>query len=206
MGDGIRLTTWPSSATHLVISRRMPRHTLMGASSMYHVRPRPRVCPRQGPFAPPALPGFIATTTPSDSCTGTKAVIYSRGRARKALASLPPPAQVSQVPDGSVDARCPLSPRGARPLHVLVASRSVSGFTFSGRLATPICVTRPKWVHACALRLTSLSSRASHPGSPRRTPSRLHGERAIPMVNTFQLTRPAKLGLAHRNTRKKEYW
>jgi hypothetical protein len=36
----------------------------------------------------------------------------------------PPPGQVSQVPDRSVDARCPQPPRRARPLPRLVASRS----------------------------------------------------------------------------------
>ena len=44
--------------------------------------------------------------------------------------------RVSQVPRGSFDARCPLSPRVAHPLHVLVASRMVSGFAASGRLTT----------------------------------------------------------------------
>ena len=44
--------------------------------------------------------------------------------------------RVSQVPRWSVDTRRPLSPRRARPLHMLVASRSMAGFTPSGRLAT----------------------------------------------------------------------
>ena len=44
--------------------------------------------------------------------------------------------RVSQVPDDSVGIRCPLSPRRARPLHLSVASRSMAGFTPSGRLAT----------------------------------------------------------------------
>jgi hypothetical protein len=57
------------------------------------------------------------------------------------------PARVSQVPDCSVDARCPLSPRGARLLHVFVASRSMTGFTPSGRMATPNLITRPKRGH-----------------------------------------------------------
>jgi hypothetical protein len=47
------------------------------------------------------------------------------------------PGRVSQVPCRSFDARCPVSPRGARPLHELVASRPISGFAFSGRLAAP---------------------------------------------------------------------
>ena len=42
--------------------------------------------------------------------------------------------RVSQVPRGSFVARRPLSPRVAHPLHVLVASRMVSGFAASGRL------------------------------------------------------------------------
>jgi hypothetical protein len=51
--------------------------------------------------------------------------------------------RVSQVPDDSVGIRCPLSPRRARSLHLFVASRSMAGFTPSGRLATLTCLTRP---------------------------------------------------------------
>ena len=89
---------------------------------------------------------FIATMNPSDSRMDRPAVIYSRltltsGLRRRSSA------RVSQVSDCSVDARCPLSPRGARPLHRFVASRSMAGFTLFGRLATPKCVTRPNRVH-----------------------------------------------------------
>ena len=167
---------------------------------MYHATPLSWTRSQQGPFAPPELPGLNATTTPSDSCSSPIAVMDSLDQSRRVPKNPSPPEQVSQVPDRSVDARCPLPPRRARPLQVLVASRPVSGFTQSGRLAAPTCVTRPKRVHAFALRLTSLSSRAPHPGSPRRTPSRLHGERAIPMISSFQLTRSAKLSLAHQMT------
>ena len=59
------------------------------------------------------------------------------------------PRRVSQVPDWSVDARRPLSPRRTRPLHMLVASRSISGFTSPGGLAILNCLTRPKPVHGC---------------------------------------------------------
>jgi hypothetical protein len=174
------------SPRHVILVKRcMPKHTFLGASSMCHATPLRRVRPRQGPFAPPVLLGLNATTTPSDSCSGPIAVIDSQDRSRRVPMNPPPPEQVSQVPDRSVDARCPLPPRRARPLRVLVASRPVSGFASSGRMAALTCVTRPKRVHAFALRLTSLSSRAPHPGSPRRTPSRLHGERAIPMISTF---------------------
>jgi hypothetical protein len=74
----------------------------------------------------------------------------------------------------------------------------MSGFTNSGRLAIPICVTRPKG--SLALRLTSSPSQAPASGSPRPPLSRLHGERASAMVSTFQLTRSTELCLTHRRT------
>jgi hypothetical protein len=101
------------------------------------------------------------------------------------------PRRVSQVPCRSFDARCPVSPRGVRPLHLLVASRPISGFDISGRLATPIRVTRPKG--SLALRLTSSRSQAPTKELPPPPLGPLHGERAIPMVSTSQLTRSAKL-------------
>ena len=108
--------------------------------------------------------------------------------------------RVSQVPRRSVDARCPLSPRAAHPLHVLVASRMVTGFIISGSL------TAANWCNeaesgSLALRLTSSPPRAPTARLPAPPPSRLHGERAIAMVSTFQLTRSTRLCLAHRNTR-----
>jgi hypothetical protein len=42
---------------------------------MNHASPLTPIRSRQGPFAPPELPGFHATTTPSDSCPGPKTVI-----------------------------------------------------------------------------------------------------------------------------------
>ena len=59
-----------------------------------------------------------------------------------------PPLWVSQVPDGSVCARCPLSPRQVRWLHRLVAYPSTAGFAPSGGLASlQGRVTRPNRVH-----------------------------------------------------------
>jgi hypothetical protein len=155
---------------------------------------------------------------PSDSCLGPPAVMQSRRRSSRTRPSPRPPGQVSQVPVGSVHARRPLPPRRARPLPMLVASRSASGFTTFGRLAALAFVTRPKRVHASALRLTWPSSRASHGGSPHRTPGRLHGARASTMTSTFQLAKPNKLDLTHRkhertktrnrreNTNAKTFW
>jgi hypothetical protein len=160
---------------------------------------------RQGPLAPRELPRFIATTTPSDSRPYLTTVIYSCHQLLAPYAWAVAYSRASQVPRGSVDARCPLSPRVVHPLHVLVASRMVSGFTHSGRLTTTTGVTRPKWVHAFALRLTSSPSRSSTTWLPTPPPSQLHGERAIAMVSTFQLTRSGRLSLTDRNTRKRKH-
>src|SRR5271166_671796 len=79
----------------------------------------------------------------------------------------------------------------------------MSGFTNSGRLAIPICVTRPKG--SLALRLTSSPSQAPASGSPRPPLSRLHGERASAMVSTFQLTRSTELCLTHPRSQREKY-
>ena len=117
------------------------------------------------------------------------------------------PDQVSQVPDVSVDARCPQPPRRVRPL-VFVVTRSMAGFTLSGRLATLAFVTRPNQVHTFVLRLTSSLLQASHTGSLLSTLKSLHGERITTMISSFQLIRNVKLRLTHqsalRTPRKKE--
>ena len=169
--------------------------------SMCHVSPLPRIRSRQGPFAPPALPGFLTTMAPSDSCPGPTTVIHSRRRSQTALTSPLPPEQVSQVPRQVC--RRPLSPTTPEsPAAASARCFAVRCQASPVREGWPLSkkgFTRPNRVHAFALRLTSPPSQASHPGSPRRTLSRIHGERAIPMVSTFQLTRPARLGLAHPN-------
>ena len=97
----------------------------------------------------------------------------------------------------SLDARRPLPPRGVRPLPVLVAWRPMSGFASSGRLATPgLRVSRGRTGFACAT-ADVVAFSGFDPGLPRTPLSRLHGERAIPMVSTFQLTRSTRLILAH---------
>jgi len=47
----------------------------------------------------------------------------------------------------SFRARCPLSPREAHRVHLLVASPMAAGFGFFGSVATSISVTRPNRVH-----------------------------------------------------------
>src|SRR5205085_10918086 len=90
-----------------------------------------------------------------------------------------------------------LSPRAAHPLRVLVASRMVSGFLISGSLTAADWCNEAE-VGSLSLRLTSSPPRAPTARSPVPSPRGLHGERAIAMVSTFQLTRSARLCLAHR--------
>jgi len=64
------------------------------------------------------------------------------------------------------------------------------------KVGHPHCsISRPKG--SLAPRLTSSRSRAPTTRSPQSPPSRLHGERAISMVSTFQLTRSIELCLTH---------
>ena len=121
-----------------------------------------------------------------------RAVMYSRKPLDRS-----PPGRVSQVPDRSVGTRCPQPPRRARQVRIPVTTLSLSGFTRYGRLATPICLTRPNRVQC--LRLAPSPREAPHPGLLRRTLARLHVERAIHKASSFQLARPAKLRLTHHN-------
>ncbi|MCA9078896.1 MAG: hypothetical protein KDA93_27990, partial [Planctomycetaceae bacterium] len=63
-------------------------------------------------FAPPALPGFSATINPSDSrIRSRRRYVFRRGIVVDAQS--PTRMRVSQVPEWSVSARRPLTPRGA---------------------------------------------------------------------------------------------
>jgi hypothetical protein len=133
---------------------------------------------------------------PSDSRPSRAAVMYSR-RPLAAFLRKPPLGRVSQVPDGSFGARRPLSPRGTRSPHMLVASRPMSGFALFGGLAVPRLCNEAE-TGSLALRLTPSPSGVSHLGSLRRTPGWHHVERAIHMFSSFQLKRPFRLDLTHR--------
>jgi len=107
------------------------------------------------------------------------------------------PHRVSQVPR-LICRRppSPLTPEGP-------AAASARCFTAGIRLHPIRRTGRPRSkcneaeTGSLALRLTPSSHGASTAGSPRQPPDRLHGERASSMVSSFQLTRPARLGLAH---------
>ena len=150
-----------------------------------------------GPFAPRALPRFLATMSRSDSRPWpTAALCLPRRRW-----TLPPPhAGPPRFLDRSVRARRPHSPRKARRVHMPVASPSVSGFTISGRLAT---FTRCNEAvsGSLALRLTRSLPGASPRGLLHATSESLPVERAIDRVTSFHVTRSVRLVLAHRITR-----
>src|ERR1700677_4558285 len=180
----------------------MPRHTLVGAR-----RVTPCVTPNhsresvlgRGPSLHRRYPASTLLRPPPTPAQAQRRLLIpaiSRGRLSRALHRL------DRSPRFLTDLSTPAVPyHPGEPgrchrsfLHDRCqASPHPKGWPLSGKV-----LTRLNRVHAFALRLTSSPSRASHPGSPRRTSSRLHGERAIPMVSSFQLTRSDKLGLAHR--------
>ena len=112
--------------------------------------------------------------------------------------------RVSQVPVCSVGARCPQSPREVVTLQLLVTSRHVLASPVSEGWPPRNSLTRPNRVHAYALRLTPLHQEASTSELLLPPLPQLHGERALTMVSTFQLTRSARLGLAHQRKQRSQ--
>ena len=145
---------------------------------------------RQGSFARPALPGFVATMNPSDSQTSPTTVINSRGQ-------FGAPLQVSHS-TGSL--------RFLVDLSIPAVRSHPGGF---GRCACSLlrgrCWLHPFWraghpqllneaeAGSLSLRLASSPSEASHHGLLRRTHGRLHGQRAFYMFSSFQLKRSNRL-------------
>ena len=120
-------------------------------------------------FAQGALPGVITRMGPRDSRSGPMRRLWI-----PAARCVPPfyhrmthRDRASQVPGTTFDARCPRSPRTARRLQMPVALPSAQGFTTPESLTTAKCLTRPKRVHAFALRLASSPTlglgRSGHP-------------------------------------------
>jgi hypothetical protein len=145
---------------------------------------------RQGPFAPPELPGFNATMNPSDSQTSPATVIYSRGQfgaplqvshsagSLRFLVDLSIPA-VRSHPGGFDRCVCSLL-RGRYWLHPF------------WRAGHPQLLNEAE-TGSLSLRLAPSPSEASHHGLLRRAHGRLHVERAIYMFSSFQLKRPSRL-------------
>jgi len=155
-----------------------------------------RLCPRQGSFARPALPGVLTTMTPSDSRTDPMTVMDSHHE----LMLEASPERVSQVPRRI----CRRPPPPTTPEELTAASARGftvnAGFTLSGRLALPTLRNEAE-TGSLALRLASSLPKAPNGKSPRRPLGQLHGARAFPMVSTFQPTRFARLYLTHQRHR-----
>jgi hypothetical protein len=136
--------------------------------------------------------------TPSDSCP-------SRGRVMSSPTASPSPrVREEQRPDRSLRFRTVLSasavsnhPGKLATSQAFVVRRRDAGFTTSGGL-TASDLRNEAESSSLSLRLTPSVPQAPRAGSPRRTLSSLHGSRTFPMVGTFQPTKAAKLGLAHR--------
>ena len=98
--------------------------------------------------------------------------------------------------DRSVPTRRPLTPRRAQRVHTPVASTLMAGFAILGRVAALTSVHEAD-SGSLALRLAGSLPEASPTGSLRRTLGSLPAERAIRRITSFQVTRSARLGLAH---------
>ena len=142
---------------------------------------------------------FLATMDPSDSQQGRITVMYFR----HPLTTLLPPRWVSQVPRLIFPrALSPTTPGG--PMAAFVRFFTTGGGLHHSLAGWPlsICVTRPNRVH---LRYGSrVRSTGLRPfGLLRGPPAPLPAERTINRVTSFQVTRSARLSLAHQRTQRR---
>ena len=109
---------------------------------------------------------FVATTNPSDSHTSHDAVMHSRPvpAARRARDADRPRGSLRFLLDLSASA-VPNHPEESVSLRLLVASRTMAGFTLSGGLAT-LDWRNEAESGSLALRLTPLPWQASTPRLP----------------------------------------
>jgi len=147
----------------------------------------------QGSLAPSRLDrNLIATMSPSDAPLPPQAPLW-----------LPMPGcrwptrrGASQVPGGSLGARCLLSPRGAGPARLIESARPVQASSSPADWPLPSSCNEAepssRAATARALAFPSLSGRdRSH-----SLKGRLHDFRQFIMADTFQLTRATELCLA----------
>ena len=163
---------------------------------MWNESPLTTIQIRQGPFARPALPGVLTTTNPSDSRSQTNHSYLFPWPVVPAVHTLVTPRRVSQVPwlvcQRPPPPTTPESPTAA-VAHCYAVDTRLRHLWQVGHSQQ----RNEAESGSLALRLTPSSHGASAAGSPRHPPDRLHGERAITMISSFQLTRPARLCLAH---------
>jgi len=153
------------------------------------------------PLRSTVITRFLATTGRPDSRRGRLVRLCLPPR-RWDLLWLSHPAGSPRFLDRSVHARCPLPPRKARRLLAPVTSPPVSGFTFFGRLAA-FTFPNEAELGSLALRLACLPHEASLGRLLGSAPVWLPVERVILRVTASQITRSARLILAHRSGRQK---
>ena len=146
----------------------------------------------------PASSLLWASPTPDRTAPS---VMYSRGPLGHV--PHPPPCRVSQVPrliyPRALSPTTPESPAAALP----VASPPVAGSSSSADWPPSGCVTRPNRVRLrCGSRVRLTGFRRTDRSIPRLL--RLHVERAIYMVNSFQFTRSARLSLVYQRRRENQ--
>ena len=135
--------------------------------------------------------------SPSDFQQGRQAVMCSHlASAMNLPDSLPAPPDLSgswQVcrypPSSTTPGNCTAALAHSFTVHV--------GFALYGRLATPRLILRGRIRFTCVTADSFSRPGLRHIGSPRATPDRLDGQRAVTIVRTFQRTRPVKLRLTH---------
>ena len=133
---------------------------------------------------------------PSDFRRSPNSVIYSR----LWLTTSPPPRRISQVPR-SICPRVPSPHTPEGPMAARARCFTIGGGLHHLRKAghTPKGLTRPKRVHACALRLTGSPIRSFDFTITLQPSVWLLVERAIYKATSFQVARSTRLRLAHRN-------
>src|SRR6266567_504577 len=155
--------------------------------------PLTRHDPGQGSLAPSRLDReFFATMSPSDTPSRPAKRLWLPAGGCPRL-SARTPGGVSQVPAGSFRARCLLSPRGVRTVRLIEASRPMWASPLSAGWPLPSKrnEAEPSSPDATARALTFPGLGAADCSPTLR--GRLHDSRPSVMVNTFQLTRTAKL-------------
>ena len=141
--------------------------------------------------------------SPTPTPANTKLLIPCRRLGQRHALS---PVRSVGLPDTRLICRRPLSPVTPESRVVAIARCFTTrvGFRYSGTLATPIGVTRPNRVHLrygwrlCLPRLQPEDCSI-------RLLGQLHGERALTMVSTFQLTKSARFSLAHQRTQRNSH-
>ena len=155
--------------------------------------PLTRLDSGQGSFAPSRLNReFFATMNPSDSATWPIRRLWLPAHGCPTLCPWTP-SRVSQVPNGSFSARCLLPPRGAWWVQIVDASPPVLASPSSAGWPLPFKRNEAEPSSRTATARTLAASSFGGRGRPQPLWIWLHDFRLSIMINTFQLTRTAKL-------------